>query len=198
MKTAKTLVMAFYVIFSLIAPLSHAQERTPAVVERLMETRVPPQAQFVPGEVIVKMRYAKEMRAMDLGRMGLEEKQRITSGGEIIYRFAPRVRGAMSTDKLRDRTLEVVRELANRPDVEYAQPNYILRIADTTPNDPRYPEQWHYFVNGTGAGRSPGGIGLPVAWDTTKGSSSVVVAVIDTGILPNHPDIQGSPNLVAG
>jgi serine protease len=82
--------------------------------------------------------------------------------------------------------------------VEYAQPNYILRIADRTPNDPRYPEQWHYFNNGTGAGMVPGGINLPKAWDASTGSNAVVVAVIDTGILPNHPDIQGSPNLVAG
>lgn len=197
MKTAKV-ILAFFLFIALTAFCLQAQERTADVVARLMETQVPAEGRFVPGEVIVKMRYAQGLRGMDLGRLGIEEKQRITSGGEIIYRFAPAVRGAMSTEKIRDRTLEVVRELSARPDVEYAQPNFILRIAATTPNDPRYPEQWHYFVNGTGAGRSPGGISLPTAWDTTTGSSSVVVAVIDTGILPNHPDIQGSPNLVAG
>jgi serine protease len=82
--------------------------------------------------------------------------------------------------------------------VEYAQPNYILHIANTTPNDPRYPEQWHYFNNGTAADKSPGGISLPQAWDENTGDAGIVVAVIDTGILPNHPDIAGSPNLVAG
>ena len=35
-------------------------------------------------------------------------------------------------------------------------------------------------------------------WDRTAGSANVVVAVVDTGIVPNHPDIVGSPNLVAG
>jgi serine protease len=104
----------------------------------------------------------------------------------------------MSKAKLQDRTLQLVREFAARPDVEYAQLNYILRISDRTPNDPRYPEQWHYFSNGTGPGQSPGGINLPKAWDVSTGSNAIVVAVIDTGILPNHPDIQGSPNLVAG
>ena len=53
-------------------------------------------------------------------------------------------------------------------------------------------------MNGTGADQSPGGINLPKAWDTTRGDPSVVVAVIDTGILPAHPDIAGSPNLAAG
>jgi serine protease len=72
-----------------------------------------------------------------------------------------------------------------------------LRIV-RTPNDPRFPEQWHYRDNGAGTGQSPGGINLPRAWDASIGSSSIVVAVIDTGILPNHPDIVGSPNLIAG
>jgi serine protease len=177
---------------------SLAQERTPDVVQRLLETKAPAEAKFVPGEVIVKMKPPKALRSADLTQMGIQEKQRITSGGEIIYRVTPSKRATMSAASLRDRTLQLVRQFAARPDVEYAQPNFILRIADTTPNDPRYPEQWHYFTNGTGAGQSPGGINLPKAWDSSTGSSSVVVAVIDTGILPNHPDIQGSANLVAG
>ena len=45
---------------------------------------------------------------------------------------------------------------------------------------------------------SHGGINLPKAWDVTDGSPSIVVAVIDTGILPDHEDIAGSPNLVPG
>ncbi|MDD5319376.1 MAG: S8 family serine peptidase [Methylococcales bacterium] len=66
-----------------------------------------------------------------------------------------------------------------------------------TPNDPLYPKQWHYFNNGTGSGESPGGIDLPKAWDMSTGGN-VVVAVIDTGVLPNHEDITGSPNFIPG
>lgn len=80
--------------------------------------------------------------------------------------------------------------------MEYAQPNYIL-YPMKTPNDPLYAKQWHYFNNGTGPGESPGGIDLPKAWDISTGGN-VVVAVIDTGILPDHPDIKNSPNLVSG
>jgi serine protease len=104
----------------------------------------------------------------------------------------------LSPAEARNRTLALVQALKARPDVEYAQPNYILRISDRTPNDPRFPQQWHYRNNGTGPGQSPGGISLPRAWDKSTGSSGVVVAVIDTGILPNHPDIVGSPNVIAG
>jgi serine protease len=188
---------AALVVFALGCLMAQAQERPPDVVQRLMEQKAPPAPLFVPGEVIVRMKPALRLRAADMTRLGVQEKVQITSGGEIIYRIPSSTLGPMSAQMRQDRTLQLVREFSARPDVEYAQPNYILRIT-RTPNDPRYPEQWHYFTNGAGPGQSPGGINLPTAWDSSIGSSAVVAAVIDTGILPNHPDIQGSPNLVAG
>lgn len=66
-------------------------------------------------------------------------------------------------------------------DVEYAEPDHIMQPV-LTPNDPQYSNQWHYY--GTY------GINLPLAWDITTGSASVVVAVIDTGHRP-HIDLSG-------
>jgi serine protease len=143
------------------------------------------------------MKPARTLGPTDLKRFGVEDGKRVTSGGELIYRIPPVTLKTLSPMQARDRTLEVLRQLRADPNVLYAQPNYILRIV-RTPNDPRFPEQWHYRDHGTGTGQSPGGISLPRAWDTTTGSSSIVVAVLDTGILPNHPDIAGSPNLIAG
>jgi serine protease len=48
--------------------------------------------------------------------------------------------------------------------------------------DQQYSSQWHYF-------ESNGGVNLPAAWDLTRGSSSTVVAVIDTGIT-GHSDLN--------
>lgn len=76
-------------------------------------------------------------------------------------------------------TLITIKNLNNAPQVEYAQPNYRVRSL-ATPNDPAFPAQWHYPL-----------ISLPDAWETTAGNSNVVVAVIDTGILGDHPDLQG-------
>ena len=193
MKTAVAIVA-----FVLCSFGAQAQELTPDAVARLMGIKASLQARFVPGEIIVKMKPAPGITAQDLTRMGVLKDKRVTSGGEIIYQIAPSVRATMSASALRDRTQQLVRDFRARPDVEYAQLNYILRILDKTPDDPRYAQQWHYFNNGTGAGQYPGGINLPKAWDSNTGSNGVVVAVIDTGILPNHPDIQGSPNLIAG
>jgi len=59
-----------------------------------------------------------------------------------------------------------------------ASPNYIRR-STATPDDEYFPLQWHYPA-----------IGLPAAWDVTTGSSDVVVAVIDTGVVLRHPDLD--------
>ena len=59
------------------------------------------------------------------------------------------------------------------------------------PDDARYADQWHYHSN---VAQVPylavaGGANLPGAWDITTGSASIVVAVIDTGLVP-HADID--------
>jgi len=76
-------------------------------------------------------------------------------------------------------TLRVIDALKNDPNVRFAEPNY-FRYPLFVPNDPYYSKQWHYPL-----------INLPQAWEVTEGDSNVVVAVIDTGILSQHPDIIG-------
>lgn len=79
----------------------------------------------------------------------------------------------------------ITERLSALPEVEFAEPDLILQ-PQLTPNDPRYPEQWHYFIPGAGNY----GINLPQAWDIITGTSNVVVAVIDTGFRP-HADLAG-------
>jgi serine protease len=70
---------------------------------------------------------------------------------------------------------EEITKYRNRGDVIYAEPNHIA-YALMVPNDPYYKYQWHLD--------NPvyGGIQMEEAWDISMGSSSVVVAVVDTGI----------------
>jgi serine protease len=74
-------------------------------------------------------------------------------------------------------TLEVIKTLKRRLDIHDAAPN-LIRQPFMVPNDNFYGLQWHYDR-----------IGLPEAWDVTTGNGDVVVAVVDTGILSNHPDL---------
>jgi len=72
----------------------------------------------------------------------------------------------------------VMDRLRSMPQVAWvARDAYAFRQAE--PNDALYGRQWHYPA-----------IGLPQAWDTTTGSP-VIVAVVDTGVRPDHPDLQG-------
>jgi serine protease len=74
-------------------------------------------------------------------------------------------------------TFTLIRRLSARPDVLYAEPDYEVR-AIATPNDAYYSQLWGMPK-----------IGAPAAWDTTTGSRSTVVAVVDTGIDYTHPDL---------
>jgi subtilisin family serine protease len=72
----------------------------------------------------------------------------------------------------------VCAELRNDPDVDYAQPNYIYeRCGD--PNDPEFPDQYAHQL-----------IQMSEAWDISTGSHEIVVAVLDTGVDVNHPDLK--------
>lgn len=107
----------------------------------------------------------------------------------------------------------VVQALRETGDYEYVEKDYmftpqILRrpkkdrpvTASTGPNDPLYGLQWHFKNQGAGAGNSAGGASFADFWERAKvtGSREVTVAVIDTGIQMNHPDIAGSANLGVG
>ena len=77
-----------------------------------------------------------------------------------------------------------MRELSLDPRVAVVEPVYIRRPF-RVPSDTHYLLQWNLKA-----------VQLEQAWDRTTGSASIVVAVLDTGIIPDHPDLKG--RLVAG
>lgn len=74
------------------------------------------------------------------------------------------------------------------PGVRYAQPNNSFKsLSVTYPNDELFPSQWHYPL-----------IRLPQAWSVTTGSDSVRIAVIDSGVDKDHPELIDQLDFVYG
>jgi len=77
-------------------------------------------------------------------------------------------------------TLLMAKKMRSLKQFEFVEPNFIHK-AFSVPNDSLYINQkWHYEQ-----------INMPKAWDRSTGAGTVKVAVIDTGVIMNHPDLQG-------
>ncbi|AWH35803.1 protease [Stenotrophomonas sp. ZAC14D1_NAIMI4_6] len=121
--------------------------------------------------------------------LGPQVVRKLGIGADVI-----RLKGRLAPAELQ----RVLKELKADPSVQYAEADVKLRRTELragdvkpalVPNDPLYAQyQWH-LSNPTG------GINAPSAWDVSQGEG-VVVAVLDTGILPQHPDLVG--NLLEG
>jgi subtilisin family serine protease len=95
---------------------------------------------------------------------------------------------------------------ASDPHVQYAEPSMLLTLRDPLPtdnelptaaagpvfpNDPYFSEQDNLYNTGQSGGSVGADVNAPSAWELQTGSASVVIAVVDTGIQLEHPDLQG-------
>ncbi|MDM8538852.1 S8 family peptidase, partial [Desulfobacterales bacterium HSG17] len=87
---------------------------------------------------------------------------------------------------------EVLELLKTHPDIEHAEPNY-LYAPQMIPNDPEFNNLW--FLQNTGqtikdsSGNPGADISGPEAWDMETGSPDMIIAVIDSGVAFEHPDL---------
>ena len=71
-------------------------------------------------------------------------------------------------------------ELSQKDDsIIYTQPNYLNEMLSITPNDPYYYQQWGLLA-----------INADNAWEIEKGNEQVIIAIIDSGIEYDHPDLE--------
>ena len=144
-------------------------------------------AEHVDGQIVV--RFADSMndtvKASALSIAGVQPQAVGRAGKAVVMQTEP----GQSVEA-------AIAALRTRAAVLYAEPNYLWR-ASTVPNDPRVVDQWALRNTGqsvnTIAGTAGDDIHAAQAWDVTTGSADVVVAVVDSGIAYDHPDL--APNM---
>ena len=148
--------------------------------------------EHLPGQILVKTNNAKvAVHALQavLGENGILNVRTLRTDATVEV-----IRIAKEKDLNR-----AIAALKAEPGVQYAEPNYVLRALDSgIPNDPDLSKTWG--IRNTGQADSGGQLGIPGAdvnvfplWqEGFHGNQKVVVAVIDTGIDWNHPDIKAN------
>jgi serine protease len=170
-------VAAALTLFICIAPAAFGQSREDNGAAR--RSGAPPPT----DQIIVKWRdgtastaSAAGVRAQKLSAssgMRMERKQQIGVETDVL-----RLDRALGADDMN----ALLRRMASDPNVEYAAPDQ-RRFAHAVPLDPLFADQWYFQNVEIAATRAE------QAWNITQGSNTTVVAVIDTGVRFEHPDL---------
>ena len=140
-------------------------------------------SRYVPGEVLVKFRQGTSISTMRTlhHAVGASQIKEIRHIGIQQLKLPAHLN-----------VEETVKFYRSDPNVEFAEPNYIIKIA-AAPDDPGYPSQWGLHNTGQAGGTPGADIQAEDAWNISTGSDDVIIAVVDTGVAYDHPDL--APNI---
>jgi len=187
-------ILTFCLVYGPVYSLNPARAETPAPPKKTTAPQ-PITKAHKRGEVIIKFKDDTPQQVRD----------------QIILTYAKNEKKLRGRGKASKLTIKDGLDLANtifdlkqfNSIVEFAEPNYLVtRSGDfgaarprrskrlqTTPNDPQFGSQWALSNTGQGGGAPGSDIGAIAGWQQMTGSRDTIVAVIDTGIDVNHPDL---------
>lgn len=133
---------------------------------------------FVQDEIIVKYYNSTVTSASNSVKevKGLNIAKKLNRGNGELVKF--KIPAGKTVE-------DMIEYFSERPGIEYAEPNYYV-YAQAIPNDEQYEDnngiiQWGSIATN-----------LEAAWDEQKYSNSVTVAVLDSGVIPDHEDLENN------
>lgn len=142
---------------------------------------------YVQGELLVKFKSGTAKASA--------QKAHQAAGGTVIRKLniVPDVEQVRLAKGLSVK--DAITRYMSNPDVEYAEPNYIRKIASTEviPSDLYFRDQWALRNTGQYAyGTEGADIDATEAWRVSTGSYDITIAVLDTGVDYNHNDLASN------
>ncbi|HUV05368.1 MAG TPA: S8 family serine peptidase [Armatimonadota bacterium] len=128
-------------------------------------------SEFAPGQILVKFKPGTPASAVAAAHR---------QNGSRVLDEIPQI-GVQKLTAPRGLELARVRKYSANPNVEFAEADFIAYALEVIPNDPAF-ANWQWGLKY---------IQAPAAWDISRGSESVVIAVVDTGVDYTHPDLAG-------
>lgn len=147
---------------------------------------------YVEGQLLIRF------EPIGMGEYGTYDSVlEAAGGGDVLESYDSLVPKLYLVDLPEGMTVDAnMAQYNNAEGIMYAVPNHKYQVQATTPNDTYFSYLWGMHntgqtVNGK-SGTADADIDAPEAWDTAISASSIVVAVIDTGVDYGHEDLAGN------
>ena len=165
---------------------------------------------FAPGHILIKFKVGIDISTPD---KALAAVKTITKNADVSFADVSSIKPLLSKEVVAQHTekknrfgldrwvlvtvdkgtniLYEVEKYKNSDIVEYAEPNYLYTTC-YIPNDEYFDEQWALYNTGQTGGIPDADIDAPEAWDIETGDANVTIAIIDTGVDWDHPDLAAN------
>jgi subtilisin family serine protease len=186
------LIASETVVYRGKATSPRALTSTSSTTVKESSTVKPSEEDYAEGEILIK--YKKEK--VQLNSSSGKNKARNFEASNSLERKETLARSNISVLRIKDgKTVkQKIADLKNDSNIEYAEPNYRRYPTAISTDDTHRALLWGLDNTGqtvdTVAGTSDADMDIPEAWSINEGTStSVIVAVIDSGVAYNHPDL---------
>jgi subtilisin family serine protease len=144
--------------------------------------------EYKPGELLV--RFAPKDTGMQ--RSAKEKNDILSTLGLGTIKREYRIVPGLSLVKLPSgqKVEDALKTFSRTNGILYAEPDYKINLLSTFPNDPNFNQLWAMHNIGQTGGTCDADIDAPEAWGIHTGSQDIIVAVLDSGVDYNHPDLS--------